>query len=185
MSNQKSLKKFIALPIIFMAVVMAVVFGFAFKQGSEKSKTELTLNQTEVATNLALNEAEEVSYPILQSYVRLTDGEVSPSLSYDSSKLNVSGRLTATEVGRYFVTFTPKEGYKWAQNEELNAIAGTQEPLKLFYEVHTDSLDDEEYLFYPQIENADFTANGNSVSIPTFAYTGKNVTPQLTGFFED
>ena len=40
MSNQKSLKKFITLPIIFMAIVMAVVFGLTFTNRTEKVWSE-------------------------------------------------------------------------------------------------------------------------------------------------
>ena len=52
--------------------------------------------------------------PEQRGHLTYNGSEQSPRFSYyDPAKLEIGGTLTATEAGRYAVTFTPKPGYDW------------------------------------------------------------------------
>jgi hypothetical protein len=56
-------------------------------------------------------------YPSYSDVLVHTGSAVGPTwINYDENKMDISGTITAIELGTYTTVFTPKEGYCWKDN---------------------------------------------------------------------
>ena len=180
--SRKNLKTLLGIPIFLMVTIFSL---FGIWSGTGKGQKNDLKVETESASvssaNFALGDETAVAFPTLEKVVKHTGSKVSPEMSYDSSKLQVSGTLEAANVGRYETSFTPKEGYAWGADESYQDFYGTQKTLTLVWEVHTIN-ENGEGVFVPSIISSNFSAGDEEVDVPTFAYTGSAVTPALENF---
>ena len=113
-------------------------------------------------------ESPYIEFPTLNNIVEYTGSTTGPTINYESNKLNISGTTQAVNVGRYEITFTPKNNYVWGDN--CTGYAGTQNPLTVSWELHTIGYSGEEYIFKPTLSSSEYS------------YTGSNIYPVLENF---
>lgn len=88
--------------------------------GSKADEAKTAANNAQKAANDALEAVTKLtsvinSVPTQAGILTYTGAAQSPSWNgYDTEKLTIGGTTSGTNAGSYVATFTPKEGYEWA-----------------------------------------------------------------------
>ena len=132
--------------------------------------------------------AEKIAVPKQSGTLTYTGSAQSPSWSnYDASKMTMGGTTSGTNAGSYTTTFTPKDGFKWADGttgtksviwkigKTTGSVSFSKDSLSIDKNSTTDTLD------VTRTGTGAITATSSDTSVATVTVNGTKVTVTKVG----
>ena len=132
--------------------------------------------------------AEKIAVPKQSGTLTYNGSAQSPSWSsYDASKMTMGGTTTGTNAGSYTTTFTPKDGFKWADGttgtksviwkigKATGSVSFSKDSLSIDKNSTTDTLD------VTRTGTGAITATSSDTSVATVTVNGTKVTVTKVG----